>query len=202
MRFVERGSTPGERQTSGTTWADKVKGTVRVAGGISAAVAGDNDARIEQLIKEVTSLRKANEELTRQVTELRKKEQSSPVTIEIDRPVSKSSDLEEDNSPALKKRAMSSEDDLVFLAISEIKEAIKAIRETVETTNFKVDKLWKWRLTAEKRLKKIETRGEDDDEYLPSEVDSVKSLPGLSGRNTKRKIAGKRQADSPNNNGQ
>lgn len=72
----------------------------------------------------------------------------------------------------------------------------------METTNFKVDKLWKWRLTAEKGLKKIETRGEDDDEHLPSEVDSVKSLPGLSGGNTKRKIAGKRQADSPNNNGQ
>ncbi|KAH7965870.1 hypothetical protein HPB49_011678 [Dermacentor silvarum] len=59
VRFEERGSPPGGKKTPETAWADKVKGTVRVAGDVTAAVAGSNDARIEQLIKEVTSLRKS-----------------------------------------------------------------------------------------------------------------------------------------------
>ncbi|KAH7948889.1 hypothetical protein HPB49_002925 [Dermacentor silvarum] len=204
VRFEERGSAPGGKKTPETAWADKVIGTVRVAGDVTAAVAGSNDARIEQLIKEVTSLRKANEELTRQVVELRKKAQQNHASVAIARPVSQSNDPgEEDSSPAPKKRAVSSEDGSVFSALNEIKEAIKAIRETTEKTNFKVDKLWKWRLTAEKRLRKIEARGDgDDDEYLPSEVESVKSLPGTSGAITKRTLTGNRKADSSNNHGQ
>ncbi|KAH7943558.1 hypothetical protein HPB52_009214 [Rhipicephalus sanguineus] len=151
---------PGAKPTAGTAWADKVKGTVRIAGGAAApAVTEDNDARIEQLIKEVNALRKANEELTKQVVELKKKAQPSPARVAVARPVSQSTEPSEgDSSPAPKKRAVSTEIDSVFSVLSELKEVIKEIRETTERTNFKVDKLWKWRLTAEQRFKKLETR--------------------------------------------
>ncbi|KAH7939855.1 hypothetical protein HPB52_018186 [Rhipicephalus sanguineus] len=151
---------PGAKPTAGTAWADKVKGTVRIAGGAATpAVTEDNDARIEQLIKEVNALRKANEELTKQVVELKKKAQPSPARIAVARPVSQSTEPSEgDSSPAPKKRAVSIEIDSVFSVLSELKEAIKEIRETTERTNFNVDKLWKWRLTAEQRFKKLETR--------------------------------------------
>ncbi|KAH7939174.1 hypothetical protein HPB52_008044 [Rhipicephalus sanguineus] len=149
-----------ERSVPGTAWADKVKGTVRIAGGAATpAVTEDNDARIEQLIKEVNALRKANEELTKQVVELKKKAQPSPARVAVARPVSQSTEPSEgDSSPAPKKRAVSTEIDSVFSVLSELKEVIKEIRETTERTNFKVDKLWKWRLTAEQRFKKLETR--------------------------------------------
>ncbi|KAH7971182.1 hypothetical protein HPB49_019988 [Dermacentor silvarum] len=97
--------TPGANPTVGTTWADKVKGTVRIAGGAATpAVTESDDARIEQLIREVNSLRKANEELTKQVVELKKKAQPSPASVAVARPVSQSNEPSEgDSSPAPKK---------------------------------------------------------------------------------------------------
>lgn len=194
--------TPGANPTVGTTWADKVKGTVRIAGGAATpAVTESNDARIEQLIREVNSLRKANEELTKQVVELKKKAQPSPASVAVARPVSQSNEPSEgDSSPAPKKRAVSPETDSVFSVLSELKEVIKEIRETTERTNYKVDKLWKWRLMAEQRFKKLETRC-DDDEFLPSDSESVKSLPGTSGGAPKRTIAGNSKMNPSNNHG-
>ncbi|KAL3191296.1 hypothetical protein MRX96_018704 [Rhipicephalus microplus] len=58
---------PGAMPAAGNTWADKAKGTVRVAGSTAApAVTDSYDARIDQLPREVNSLRKANGELTKQ----------------------------------------------------------------------------------------------------------------------------------------
>lgn len=39
--------------------------------------------------------------------------------------------------------------------LEEIKNAIKDLKDTVDSVNLKLDKTWKWKLTAEKRLKKI-----------------------------------------------
>ncbi|KAH7940129.1 hypothetical protein HPB52_021882 [Rhipicephalus sanguineus] len=194
---------PGAKPIAGTAWADKVKGAVRIAGGAATpAVTEDSDARIEQLIREVNALRKANEELTKQVVELKKKAQPSSARVAVARPVSQSTEPSEgDSSPASKKRAVSTEIDSVFSVLSELKEVIKEIRETTERTNFKVDKLWNWRLTAEQRFKKLETRYDDDDEFLPSDSESVKSLPGTSGGAPKRTIAGNSKMNPSNNHG-
>ncbi|KAH7949048.1 hypothetical protein HPB49_004510 [Dermacentor silvarum] len=177
VRFEGGKQKPGDKTTSGTAWADKVKGTVRAAESGAGQQVGDNDARIEQLIKEVTYLRKANEELTKQVVELRKNSQSSSTKVAIAKPVNNDNNQEEENSPAPKKRAISPVETTVCSALEEIKEAIKQLRDATDRTTFKVDKLWKWRVTTEKRLSKVEAQGEDD-EYLPSEAESVRSLPG------------------------
>ncbi|KAH7981123.1 hypothetical protein HPB49_021771 [Dermacentor silvarum] len=177
VRFEGGKQKPGDKTTSGTAWADKVKGTVRAAESGAGQPVGDNDARIEQLIKEVTYLRKANEELTKQVVELRKNSQTSSTKVAIAKPVNNDNSQEEENSPAPKKRAISPVETTVCSALEEIKEAIKQLRDATDRTTFKVDKLWKWRLTTEKRLSKVEAQGEDD-EYLPSEAESVRSLPG------------------------
>lgn len=78
---------------------------MRIVGGATTpAVTESNDARIEQLIREVNSLRKANEELTKQVAELKKKAQPSPASVAVARPVGQSNEPSEgDNSPAPKK---------------------------------------------------------------------------------------------------
>ncbi|KAH7975114.1 hypothetical protein HPB49_023799 [Dermacentor silvarum] len=178
VRFEGGKQKPGDKTTSGTAWADKVKGTVRAAESGAGQPVGDNDARIEQLIKEVTYLRKANEELTKQVVELRKNSQTSSTKVAIAKPVNNDNSQEEENSPAPKKRAISPVETTVCSALEEIKEAIKQLRDATDRTTFKVDKLWKWRVTTEKRLSKVEAQGEDD-EYLPSEAESVRSLPAL-----------------------
>ncbi|KAL1426748.1 hypothetical protein MTO96_018063 [Rhipicephalus appendiculatus] len=87
---------PGAKLTAGTSWADKVKGTARIAGGAATpAVTDSNDARIEQLIREVNSLRKANDELAKQVVELKKKAQPSPAGVAVSRPVSQNTEPRE-----------------------------------------------------------------------------------------------------------
>lgn len=198
VRFEGGKQKPGDKTTSGTAWADKVKGTVRAAESGAGQPVGDNDARIEQLIKEVTYLRKANEELTKQVVELRKNSQTSSTKVAIAKPVNNDNSQEEENSPAPKKRAISPVETTVCSALEEIKEAIKQLRDATDRTTFKVDKLWKWRVTTEKRLSKVEAQGEDD-EYLPSEAESVRSLPGASGSSTKRTLAGSSKAGSISN---
>ncbi|KAH7954618.1 hypothetical protein HPB49_020238 [Dermacentor silvarum] len=198
VRFEGGKQKPGDKTTSGTAWADKVKGTVRAAESGAGQPVGDNHARIEQLIKEVTYLRKANEELTKQVVELRKNSQTSSTKVAIAKPVNNDNSQEEENSPAPKKRAISPVETTVCSALEEIKEAIKQLRDATDRTTFKVDKLWKWRVTTEKRLSKVEAQGEDD-EYLPSEAESVRSLPGASGSSTKRTLAGSSKAGSISN---
>ncbi|KAH6941008.1 hypothetical protein HPB50_012029 [Hyalomma asiaticum] len=146
--------TPGAKPTAGIAWADKVKGTVRAAGSTGTPVVTEsNDARIEQLIREVNFLRKANEDLTKQVIELKKRAQPSPASVAVAKPLTQS------NKPS-----------------DELKEVIREIRETTEKTNFKVDKLWKWRITAEQRFKKLETISDDDDESMPSDLESLQLL--------------------------
>ncbi|KAH7959707.1 hypothetical protein HPB49_013132 [Dermacentor silvarum] len=198
VRFEGGKQTPCDKTTSGTAWADKVKGTVRAAESGAGQPVGDNDARIEQLIKEVTYLRKANEELTKQVVELRKNSQTSSTKVAIAKPVNNDNSQEEENSPAPKKRAISPVETTVCSALEEIKEAIKQLRDATDRTTFKVDKLWKWRVTTEKRLSKVEAQGEDA-EYLSSEAESVRSLPGASGSSTKRTLAGSSNAGSISN---
>lgn len=84
-----------------------MKGTVRAAESGAGRLVGDNDARVEQLIKEVTYLRKANEELTKQVVELRKNSQTNSTKVAIAKPVNNDNSQDEENTPAPKKRAIS-----------------------------------------------------------------------------------------------
>lgn len=37
--------------------------------------------------------------------------------------------------------------------LAEIRNAIRDLKDTVDSVNLKVDKTWKWKLIAEKRLK-------------------------------------------------
>lgn len=71
MRFKEQELKTNKKKEPGATWAEKVKGTVKVTDAL-ASQEQSNDARVEQLIREVISLKKANEELKQQIQEMKK----------------------------------------------------------------------------------------------------------------------------------
>ncbi|KAH7965437.1 hypothetical protein HPB49_007678 [Dermacentor silvarum] len=81
VRFEGGGQMPGNKMTSGTAWAGKVKCIVTAAESDAGLPVGDSDVTIEPLIKKVTYLRKANEELTKQAAELGKNSQTSSTKV-------------------------------------------------------------------------------------------------------------------------
>ncbi|KAH7973736.1 hypothetical protein HPB49_004595 [Dermacentor silvarum] len=202
VRFEEQELKINKKKEPGATWADKVKGTVKATGNVAiASQIQSNDTRVEQLMREVISLKKANEELKKQIQEMNKGLRAESGNVAVAKPVSRSNSQEEEGTPAPKKRAVVPEVESMCSVLEEIKNAIKDLKDTVDSVNLKVDKIWKWKLTAGKRLKKLEAQG-DDEEYMPSEAESVRTLPGAVGSTVKRTVTGgSKSVGNCNNNG-
>ncbi|KAL1473822.1 hypothetical protein MTO96_038448 [Rhipicephalus appendiculatus] len=183
LRFEEQ-ELKTKKKEPGVTWAEKVKGTVKATGnGALASQVQSNDARVEQLMKEVISLKKANEELRKQVQEMNKGFNVESGSAAMTQLVSTSNNQEEEGTPAPKKRAVVPDVESMCSVPEEIRNAIRDLKDTVERVNLKVKKIWMWKLTAEKRLKTLEAQGEDD-ELMPSEA------PGAVSSTVKRTVTG------------
>ncbi|KAL1448621.1 hypothetical protein MTO96_006365 [Rhipicephalus appendiculatus] len=106
LRFEEQELKTNKNKEPGVTWAEKVKGTVKATGnGALASQVQSNDARVEQSMEEVISLRKGNEELRKQMQEMNKGLNVSG-SAAMTQPVSTSNNQEEEGTPAPKKRAV------------------------------------------------------------------------------------------------
>ncbi|KAH7940605.1 hypothetical protein HPB49_002460 [Dermacentor silvarum] len=200
VRFEVQELKINKKKKPGATWAEKVKGTVKATGnGAIASQIQSNDTRVEHLIREVIPLKKANKELKKQIREMNKGLRAESGNVAVAKLVSRSNSQEEEGTPAPKKRAVVPEMESMCSVLEEIKNAIKDLKDTVDSVNLKVDNIWKWKLTAEKRLKKLEAQGQDE-EYIPSEAESVRTLPGAVGSTVKRTVTGGRKSGGNGNN--
>ncbi|KAH7933259.1 hypothetical protein HPB49_010937 [Dermacentor silvarum] len=142
VRFEEHELKINKKKEPGATWADKVKGTVKATGNVAiASQIQSNDTRVEQLIREVISLKKANEELKKQIHEMNKGLRAESSNVAVAKSVSRSNSQEEEGTPAPKKRAVVPEVESMCSVLEEIKNAIKDLKDTVDSVNLKVDKI-------------------------------------------------------------
>ena len=133
LRFEEQELKTNKKKEPGVTWAEKVKGTVKATGnGAIASQVQSNDARVEQLIREVISLKKANEELKKQIQEMNKGLRVESSSAAIPKPLSRSNSQVEEGTPAPKKRAVVPEVESMCSVLEGIKNAIRDLKDTVD----------------------------------------------------------------------